>query len=240
MASEQTNSGSLYIVAGPIGNLNDITIRALDILKTTDLVISEDTRETSKLFDHFEIKAQQISYRDQNHDKVYGYILDVLKSGKNVALVSDCGTPLISDPGFKLVRDLRAEGVTILAVPGPSAVISALSVSGLPTDKFTFLGFLPRGPGQRSEILRKYGSLDSTLIIYESPYRISKLLLEIQTVLGSRTVCLSRELTKLHEETITAPVEDLLEKYRDKTFKGEFVVLISKAYGSKNTTTGKK
>jgi len=239
MALEQTNFGSLFVVAGPIGNLNDITIRALDILKSADLVISEDTRETAKVLDHFEIKAQQISYRDQNHDKVYGYILDFLKSGKNVALVSDCGTPLISDPGFKLVRDLRTEGIKIQSIPGPSALISALSVSGLPTDKFSFLGFLPKGPGQRAELLRKYGSLDSTLIIYESPYRISKLLEEVKTVLGNRSVCLSRELTKLHEETITSPVEELISKYKDKTFKGEFVVLISKDNGFKNTTAGK-
>lgn len=222
-------AGNLYVVAGPIGNLEDITIRALDILKKADLVVSEDTRETSKLLSHFDITAKQISYRDQNHDKVYSFILESLNVGQSVALVSDCGTPLISDPGYKLVRDLISAGIKVQTVPGPSAVIAALSVSGLPTDKFAFLGFLPKGSGQRAKLLTEYGELDSTLIIYESPYRIAKLLEEISVTLGNRTVCLARELTKVHEETVTGKVRDLLVKYADKTFKGEFVVLISKA-----------
>jgi 16S rRNA (cytidine1402-2'-O)-methyltransferase len=220
------SSGTLYIVSGPIGNLQDFTYRAVETLKSVDLVLSEDTRETTKLLDAYGVKVSQISYRDQNHDHVFAQILDLLGSGKTAALVSDSGTPTISDPGYKLVRDLIQKGIKVSPVPGPSAIIAALSASGLPTDKFSFLGFLPKKEGPRIKLLSAYGALDNTLIIYESPYRIHKLLEEIKLALGNRRVTLARELTKLHEEIVTDFVENLLSQ--EKTYKGEFVVLISK------------
>lgn len=222
------NQGRLYLVSGPIGNFGDITLRALEILKTSDLILSEDTRETSKLLSHYQIKAEQVSYRDQNHERVLEGVLSMLENGKTLALVSDSGTPTISDPGFKLVRELTEKGITVTPIPGPTAAMSALSASGLPTDRFVFLGFLPKTDGKRASLLKTYGELDNTLIIYESPYRISRLLEEIKETLGERKVCLARELTKIHEEITTSTVSDLIEKYKNKAPKGEFVVLISK------------
>lgn len=221
-------NSTLYVVAGPIGNLLDITLRALEVLKRADLVVSEDTRETFKLLNHFGINARQLSYRDQNHDRVLPQIFQVLESGNDVALVSDSGTPLISDPGYKLVRDVKARGFTVSPVPGPSAIISALSASGLPTDKFIFLGFLPKGLNQRKELLKNYGELEATLCIYESPYRIKKLLEETQEVLGNRLTCLAGEITKLHEKIDCDRVNELLNRFDKLQIKGEYVVLIAK------------
>lgn len=222
------SAGTLYIVSGPIGNLDDITIRALNILKSVDLVVSEDTRETKKLLDHFNITVEQFSYRDQNHNSVTPKIIEFLEIGKSIALVSDSGTPAISDPGFKLVRDVTRKGIKVSPIPGASAVITALSVGGLPTDRFTFLGFLPKSESQRIDLLKKYGNQDSTLIIYESPYRIVKLLNEILESLGDRTICIARELTKLHEQIVTDTVSNLLNHFQKIPPKGEFVVLIAK------------
>lgn len=221
------SEGIFYIVAGPIGNISDITYRAVEVLKSADLILSEDTRETDKVLKQYSIQTPQISYRDQNHDRVVGHILEALQSGKNIALVSDSGTPVISDPGFKLVRELRAKNVQILALPGPSAVNTAISISGLPTDKFTFLGFLPKGPNQRKELLQSYGALDSTLTIYESPYRVRRLLEEVQETLGNRFVFVAKDLTKMYEQTFWGPVQQILEK-NDIKEKGEYVILIAK------------
>ncbi|KKS21360.1 MAG: Ribosomal RNA small subunit methyltransferase I [candidate division WWE3 bacterium GW2011_GWA1_41_8] len=218
--------GKLYIVAGSIGNLSDITFRAIEILKDVELILSEDTRETDKLLNHYSLKKSQISYRDQNHEKVYLHILDTLKSGRSVALVSDSGTPVISDPGFKLVRDLKAEGIDITPIPGPSAIIAAISASGLPTDKFIFLGFLPKTANQRKNILKEYGKLDATLTIYESPYRVRRLLIEIQDTLGDRAVCVAKDLTKIHESILTGQISDILTQSIPE--KGEYTVLIAK------------
>jgi 16S rRNA (cytidine1402-2'-O)-methyltransferase len=218
--------GKLYIVASPIGNLEDISFRALKVLKEVSFILSEDTRETQKILNHFEISKQQISYRDQNHLQVVNKIIDILKDGLDVALLSDRGTPLISDPGYKLVRDVISNGFKVESIPGPSSVISALVVSGLPTDKFIFLGFLPKSEGQRASMLKTYGNLESTLILFESPYRIIKLLEEIKKCLGDRDVVVAKELTKLHEEVYRFNLIDL-EKQKIDT-RGEFVVLISK------------
>lgn len=220
--------GTLHIVSGPVGNLEDITLRALETLKNVDLILSEDTRETDKLLKHYKIDAPQISYRDQNHDKVFPRIWETLKEGKSLALISDSGTPLISDPGFKLVRELRARDIPVTAVPGPSAVVAALSISGLPTDKFIFLGFLPKSSGKRNDLLTTYGNLDSTLVIYESPHRIVKLLTEIQKILGSRMVCVAKDLTKMYESVLTGRVGDILKNTDVFKEKGEYVVLVSK------------
>ncbi len=220
--------GNLFIIATPIGNLSDISLRALDILKEVDLILSEDTRETDKILKKYEIEKTQLSYRDQNHEMMLPKVEEFLDNNLNVALISDSGTPLISDPGYKLVRELIRKGFNIVSIPGPSAVISSLVISGFPTDKFSFLGFLPKSSGDRLKILKIYGSLDSTLVIYESPFRIEKLLKEINENLGDRFVCLANEITKIHEKVIRGRVSTVLETVGGKRLKGEFVVLIGK------------
>lgn len=225
------STGSLYIVATPIGNLKDITLRALEVLKSVDYILSEDTRDTDKMLRHYNIKASQLSYRDQNHKKMFPVILNLLKSGKNLALVSDSGTPLISDPGYKLIRNLVKEGINIISIPGPSSVISTLVPSGLPTDKFVFLGFLPRSKGKQKEILKNYGNLDATLIVFESPFRIKSFLETAHEALGDREVCIANDITKLYESFIRGSLSDILYNQFSEVSakpKGEFVVLISK------------
>lgn len=220
--------GILYIVATPIGNLSDITLRALEILRGVDLIISEDTRETDKILKKYMITKPQLSYRDQNHVFMLPKITEILKSGQDVALISDSGTPLISDPGYKLVRELIKKDFVVQSIPGPSAVISALVESGFPTDKFSFLGFLPKSKNDRSKLLKSYGDKETTLIIYESPFRIIKLLVEIKDSLGERFVCLANEMTKIHEKIIRGSVSYLLDAYSNSKLKGEFVVLVAK------------
>ena len=219
-------SGKLFIVASPIGNMEDITLRAIKVLKDVSVILSEDTRETQKILNHFEISKPQISYRDQNHLQVLNKIVDLIESGNDLAILSDRGTPLISDPGFKLARDLISKGYEVVSIPGPSSVIASLVVSGLPTDKFTFLGFLPKTESQRVKIIKNYGELDTTLIFFESPYRILKLLEEVMKTLGNRDVCVVKELTKLHEEVYRFNLNDLDTVKID--LRGEFVVLVSK------------
>ena len=219
-------NGKLIVIATPIGNMEDISARALKALADVDYILSEDTRETQKLLNFFKIEKPQISYRDQNHNKVFAQILDFINNGLNVALVSDRGTPLISDPGYKLVRDLIKEGVKIESIPGPSSVIDALVLSGLPTDKFVFLGFLPRTKSQIIKLLEEYGKLEATLIIFESPFRIISFLETAFTILGPRNVVVCKELTKLHEEVYRFNLADLSSQKID--LRGEFVILISK------------
>lgn len=220
--------GKLYIIATPIGNLTDITLRALETLKEVDMILSEDTRETDKILKKYEINKPQLSYRDQNHDYIFPRLEETLENGLNLALISDSGTPLISDPGFKLVRDLIKKGFEIVSIPGPCAAISALVTSGFPTDKFSFLGFLPKSSGERSKLLRNYGNLDSTLVIYESPFRIEKLLKEIHENLGERYICLANEITKIHEKILRGSLGIVLESVKGKRLRGEFVVIVGK------------
>lgn len=220
------SKGKLYLVATPIGNMEDISFRCLSTLKSVDYILSEDTRETLKLLKHFEIIKSQISYRDQNHERVLSNILDILSKGLNVALVSDRGTPLISDPGYKLVRDLLQHGVKVESIPGPSSVIDSLILSGLPSDKFTFLGFLPRTKSQIVKILSEYGNLDSTLIIFESPFRVLSLLDLLSETLGDRDVAVCKELTKVHEEIYRFNLSKRKEVKID--LRGEFVIVVSK------------
>ena len=221
-------SGILYVLGGPIGNLGDITIRALETLKNVDFIVSEDTRETNKLLSHFNISKQQISYRDQNHDYVKDRIFDLLKNGNNLALVSDSGTPLISDHGFKLIDEALRGGFNVVSVPGPSALTASLSISGLPTDKVVFLGFLPKKEKQRKDVLVEYGKLHATLVIFESPNRFYKLLAELLDTLGDRVVCISREMTKIHEQVVTNRLSVLLNSKELIKEKGEFVILVAK------------
>lgn len=225
------NKGRLYIVATPIGNLGDITVRALEILKSVPFILAEDTRESIKLLNKYSIPTQLISYRDQNHERMIEKVLEKLDIGLNLALISDCGTPLISDPGFKLVRDLREKGYIVESIPGPSALIAALSISGLPTDKFTFLGFLPKSAKKRKEILKKYIELGSTFVIYESPQRILRLLEEILSVEFNVDIVVAKDLTKMREEVLIGNPDELRKIFLGRDFEnnphGEFVVLIS-------------
>ena len=219
--------GKLYIVATPIGNLEDITFRAVNILKKVPFILAEDTRETAKILSRYEIKTQLVSYRDQNHDRMFPKILEKLDMGLDLALVSDCGTPLISDPGYRLVAELRKLGYEINPIPGPSALTAAVSVSGMPTDKFIFLGFLPKSESKRKEILMRYGQLQPTLVIYESPHRLLKLLEEISDALGNREIFLARDISKKREEYVYEMVDSVIEdlQKKEKIF-GEYVVLV--------------
>ncbi|HDQ88736.1 MAG TPA: 16S rRNA (cytidine(1402)-2'-O)-methyltransferase [candidate division WWE3 bacterium] len=218
----------LFVISTPIGNMEDISMRAVNTLKSVNLILSEDTRETQKILSQHQIETPQISYRDQNHDKVISHIKTLLEQDKDIVLVSDNGTPTISDPGFKLIRDIKLAGIPVSPIPGPSAVTAALSVSGLPTDNFTFLGFLPKKSSQIAKILLEFGNLPTTLVIYESPFRIRKLLEEIHKNLGNRVVCVAKDLTKKFESVETAPLEQFLTSENAPKEKGEYVVLVAK------------
>lgn len=225
------NKGKLYIVATPIGHLEDITLRALEILKKVPFILAEDTRESKKLLDRYEINTQLVSYRDQNHERMMLKILEKLDMGLNLALVSDNGTPLISDPGYKLVHELREKGYEITPIPGPSALTSALSISGLPTDKFSYLGFLPKSESKRKDILNDYLQLENTIVIYESPNRLLKLLELVKDIDGDISVCAIRDMTKVHEKVYFNNVKDVLEQLKKDNLEenphGEWVVLLS-------------
>jgi len=222
------NKGKLYIIATPIGNLSDITLRAVETLKGVDLILSEDTRETDKILKKYDIQKSQLSYRDQNHNTMFPKVVDTLVNDLDVALISDSGTPLVSDPGYKLVRDIIKKDFEVVSIPGPCAAISALVSSGFPTDKFSFVGFLPKSSNERSKILKQYGLQESTLILYESPFRIEKLLKEIYETLGDRYVCLANEMTKMHEKYFRGKADAILKDVSGKKLKGEFVVLVAK------------
>ncbi len=225
--------GKLYVVATPIGNLEDITFRAVNTLKSVTFVLAEDTRESIKLLKKYDISTQLISYRDQNHDRMIGKVLEKLDVGLDLALISDAGTPLISDPGFKLVRELREKGYTVESIPGPSAVISALSIAGLPTDKFSFLGFLPKSESKRKEILERFISLGTTVVLYESPRRVLDLVLLLEKLVPDSEVVLAKDLTKLREEVFSGTPTDLISLLKAREFDkyphGEFVVMVSKS-----------
>ncbi len=222
--------GKLYIIATPIGNLEDITLRALRILKEVDLVLCEDTRQTRKLLDKYEIKTRTLSYHQHSKLARVEEIINLLREGKNLALVSDAGTPAISDPGGKLVEEvLRAFGdeTQIIPVPGASAVAAAASISGFPTDKFLFLGFPPHKHG-RAAFFKKISDMEETVIFYESTHRILKSLEELRGVAGARQIAVCRELTKMFETIYRGKTSEVLEKLKADTTKGEFVVVVEK------------
>jgi 16S rRNA (cytidine1402-2'-O)-methyltransferase len=219
-------SGILYVVATPIGNLEDITLRALRILKEAAVIACEDTRHTRKLLDHYGISKPMVSYHDHNEAERAAEIVAQLESGESVALVSDAGTPLISDPGYRLVTAAIAAGIGVVPIPGPNAAITALSASGLPTDAFRFCGFLPPKTTQRRKLLEELKSGSCTLIFYEAPHRIVEALEDIAAVMGTREIVVARELTKLHEQFLRgtpAAVRDQLSA------RGEITILIGKA-----------
>jgi 16S rRNA (cytidine1402-2'-O)-methyltransferase len=219
--------GRLYIVSTPIGNMEDITLRALRILKEVDLIAAEDTRRTGLLLKHFGIQAPLTSYFEGNELKKRDFILAKLKEGKKVALVSDAGTPGISDPGFRLIQLAIESQLPIVPVPGSSAVITALSVSGLPTDAFLFKGFLPHKSKKRRDLLKELEHVRETLIFYESPHRISEALRDLLEILGDREIVLTRELTKVYEEIIRGKVSEILNQVGDRRLKGEITLVLS-------------
>jgi len=219
--------GTLYVVSTPIGNLEDITLRALRILKEVDLIAAEDTRRTGLLLKHFVIEKPLTSYFEGNELRKRELILSRLRQGEDVALVSDAGTPGISDPGFRLIRLAIEHEIAIVPVPGPSAVITALSVAGLPTDAFFFKGFLPHKSKKRRDLLKQMEDFRETLIFYESPHRLSESLKDILEVLGDREISLTRELTKVYEEVLRGKISALLQQIGEKTLKGEITLIVS-------------
>ncbi|MBJ6727055.1 16S rRNA (cytidine(1402)-2'-O)-methyltransferase [Geomesophilobacter sediminis] len=221
---------TLYIVATPIGNLEDITLRALRILKEVDLIAAEDTRHSRKLLTHFGISRPLTSYFDHNQALKGEYILEQLRDGKSVALITDAGTPCISDPGYQLVRDAAAEGVAVVPIPGACAAVTALSASGLPTDFFTFAGFLPNKQGKRRERLQALAAEKAVLIFYESPKRLQATLADMLETMGDREVVVARELTKLHEEFMRGPLSRLAAEVAEREeIRGEVAILVSPA-----------
>ncbi len=218
--------GILYIVPTPIGNLEDITLRAIRILKEVDLIIAEDTRQSLKLLNHFEIKKSLQSYHMHNEHKVLQRYVDEILDGKNIALISDAGTPAISDPGFLLVRECLKNNIKVDCLPGATAFVPALVKSGLPADSFCFEGFLPEKKG-RQTMLKKLCKEERTIILYESPHRLIKTLKQFIEYFGSeRQISVSRELTKTFEETVNGTITEVLNHFENNTVKGEFVIVI--------------
>lgn len=222
--------GRLYVVSTPIGNLEDITYRAVRILREVNWVACEDTRTTRRLLDHYGIGTRTISYHDHNETERSAELIERLEQGENGALVSDAGTPLLSDPGYRIVHEAAAAGIRIEPVPGPSAMLAALVASGLPTDQFHFGGFLPHKQGQRRKMLESLADEPATLIFYEAPHRILEALEDIEAVLGSRDVVAARELTKLYEEVLRGTASKIAaELSARESIRGEFVILIGKS-----------
>jgi 16S rRNA (cytidine1402-2'-O)-methyltransferase len=222
-------SGTLYLVATPIGNLADITHRALQILKDVDLIACEDTRHTHKLLRHYGITTKTVSYHEHNEQQRTAQLIDQLQQGSDIAVVSDAGTPSISDPGFRLVRAAIENEVPVVPVPGPSAVISALIAAGLPTDEFFFAGFLPSRSNARRTRLNELRTVPGTLIFYEAPHRLATTLKDAYEILGEREAAVARELTKLHEEIKRGRLSELLSYFEDNDkARGEIVVLIDR------------
>jgi 16S rRNA (cytidine1402-2'-O)-methyltransferase len=219
--------GTLYLVATPIGNLEDITLRALRTLKECDVVAAEDTRRTGQLLRHFGIAKPLLSYFQFNEAKRSEELIARLRQGEKVALVTDAGSPGISDPGERVVRAAIAAGLRVEPVPGACALVAALTASGLPTDEFTFVGFLPHKSGQRRKELERVRGYGGTLVLYESPYRVEKLLAELHDVFPDRQVVLAREVTKKFEEYLRGSPVQLLEAISNRARKGEFVVLVA-------------
>jgi len=228
LRSERTDglSGILFVVATPIGNLEDITLRALRVLREVDLIACEDTRRTRALLTHFDIHKPTVSYYEQNKLARGPQLLRDLAAGRSIALVTDAGTPGISDPGILLVREARAQGTTIVPVPGPSAIVTALSASGLAADAFVFDGFLPVKPGKRLNRLKALREMGTTVVLYESPHRIAATVTAIGEVFGEVELVLARELTKQYEEIVTASPAVHLARLAAAAPRGEFTVLI--------------
>ncbi len=219
--------GTLYIVATPIGNLEDITLRAIRTLKEVDLIACEDTRHTRKLLVHYEISKPLTSYFEHNQRVKTELLIRELQAGKNVALVSDAGTPGISDPGYVVIHEAIQQGIQVLPIPGPSATISALSAAGLPTDQFHFVGFLPQKEGKKRKLLESLREVPGTLVIYESPFRVHKAITLLREVLGDRSACAVHELTKIHEGFFRGTLTEVEAQIASVPAKGEWVILVT-------------
>ena len=219
--------GKLYIVATPIGNLEDITLRAINVLKSVDLIAAEDTRHTLKLLNHLKISKPLISYHRHNEDVRVDLLMDKLKEGQDIALVSDAGTPGICDPGEEIVRKCIEEEIEIIPIPGACAIINALICSGLDTKEFIFLGFLPLNKKLRKNKMEEIEKANKTIIIYEAPHKLKTTLLDLKNFIGNRKIVLARELTKIHEEFIRGEIDDIISRVDE--LKGEMVILIEKA-----------
>jgi 16S rRNA (cytidine1402-2'-O)-methyltransferase len=218
----------LHIVATPIGNLGDITLRALGTLASCDTLLCEDTRTTAKLLTRYNIRSRTMAYHEHNAQKMRPLILRKLKEGEAVALVSDAGMPLVSDPGYRLVQDCIADGIAVTVVPGASSVLTALALSGLPTDRFAFIGFLPVKAGERKKVLAEFAKTPATLIAFESPHRIVDALRDIAEVMGERNIAITRELTKLHEEALRGTAVEVAEMLEAReVIKGEITLVIA-------------
>jgi 16S rRNA (cytidine1402-2'-O)-methyltransferase len=224
--TSETGEGCLYVVATPIGNLEDISLRALRILKEVDIIACEDTRETAKLLSHYDLSKRMVSYHEHNEMTRAPEIVIELEQGAQVALVSDAGTPAISDPGYRLVHLCLRHGIRVVPVPGASAFLAALAASGMPVDEFAFLGFLPSRPTERRKALRALAAEPRTMAIYEAPHRLLDTLEDALEILGNRPAVIAREITKLYEEFLRGHLETLLETVRKKPPRGEIVVLI--------------
>ena len=225
-------NGKLYIVATPIGNLEDITLRALRILKEVDLIAAEDTRQTLKLLNHFEISKPLISYHRHNEDIKSNILIEKLKNGENIALVSDAGTPGICDPGEEVIKKAIEENIEVIPIPGACALINALIVSGLNTSEFLFLGFLPLNKKLRKEKFEEIKKSEKTIIIYEAPHKMKNTLQDLKDVINDRRIVLSRELTKIHEEFIRKNINELLDNIDN--LKGEMILIIEGNKKEKN------
>ena len=221
----ETLEPGLYIVATPIGNLSDLSPRAASVLASADLIAVEDSRVTAKLLRHIGAKRPMTPYHDHNADRVRPGLIAQMRD-KAVALVSDAGTPLISDPGYKLVRDARAAGVKVTTIPGPSAVVAAITLAGLPTDRFAFFGFLPAKAGARGDAIAAAGRFDGTLVFYESGPRLGAALAALRDGLGNRDAAVAREISKTFEEAVTGTLTELADRYADAPPKGEIVILV--------------
>jgi 16S rRNA (cytidine1402-2'-O)-methyltransferase len=227
--AEHTKTGTLYVVATPIGNLEDITYRAVRVLKETDLIACEDTRHTARLLHHYGVDKPTISYHEHNEAARAEELVTKLQQGVNVAQVSDAGMPGISDPGYRVIKLAIERGVQVVPIPGPSALVAALAASGLPTDSFQFLGFLPAKSGQRRTMLETLRSASHTTVVYEAPHRIAETMNDIVELLGAeRPVVLARELTKVHEEFIRGSAAEILRRVEEQELKGEMTLVIGK------------
>lgn len=218
--------GKIYLVATPIGNLEDITLRAEKILKEVDIIVAEDTRQTLKLLNHLNISKQMISFHRHSTEDKIKEIIEKVKEGKNIALVSDAGTPVISDPGEEIVKKAIEEKIEIIPIPGPCALICALITSGIDAKEFTFIGFLPLNKKSRKEKLLEIKNSKKTIILYEAPHKLIKTLIDLKEITFERKIVLAREITKIHEEYIRGTAEELINKINEP--KGEYVIIIDK------------
>jgi 16S rRNA (cytidine1402-2'-O)-methyltransferase len=219
--------GKLYLVPTPIGNLQDITLRALEVLQAVDLVACEDTRHSGHLLAHFNLVKKKISYFEHNELRRVPQIMELLREGKSVAVISDGGSPGLSDPAYRLVTAAIAGGIPVEALPGPNAVIPALTASGLPTDRFFYEGFLPVKSGRRRKRLEELAAYPHTIILFESVHRIEKTLADVADIFASRPVCVAREISKLHEEYVRGTAGEIAEHFRQSKPRGEFVIVIA-------------